>query len=406
MTTTAEYLAKARLEANAVKNAASRSVYAIDRAIEALGIPLPVPTPTPTPAPTPAPSPEPDPDLDGETPPEAPTTTAPVGTGTLAAIPGWTTPANGVGVQGGETSAGLIAGSSIDTYAAWGAKLVRIATRSTIVMPGGPPSPLHGGVTIGAMSKWQLDNLYGLSKRALDKGMSVILDNHSYRQIDDPDIGNFWAAFGAALKVKFGGKFPDRFAIELVNEPKSNWPEHARGVKANIKTIRDAGVDCALIVDHGFWSKYSSFPNAMAELDKLGGPEAMDPLNKIIFALHDYPTPSGNDIAKTPPLRISGKITSVKARYGPVLEEARRRKVCVLMTEIGMGGGNGKFLPAEGAGMDGAEFMRQYIALAAEYSDVLKGTAAWGAGRAGTSYVFRIQDQGEHGALMRQFYAA
>lgn len=53
MTTLAEYLAKARLEVNDLKNTASRALYAVDKAIEAAAVP-PVVTPPPvTPPPTP-----------------------------------------------------------------------------------------------------------------------------------------------------------------------------------------------------------------------------------------------------------------------------------------------------------------------------------------------------------------
>lgn len=51
MTDLTEYLAKAREEANEAENAMSRALYAIDKAIEALGASTPAPAPTPPPPP-------------------------------------------------------------------------------------------------------------------------------------------------------------------------------------------------------------------------------------------------------------------------------------------------------------------------------------------------------------------
>jgi hypothetical protein len=58
--TVEDRLEKAREEVNASQNAASRALYAIDRALETVRA-EPTPTPEPTPEPTPTPTPEPDP---------------------------------------------------------------------------------------------------------------------------------------------------------------------------------------------------------------------------------------------------------------------------------------------------------------------------------------------------------
>jgi len=366
----------------------------------------------PAPAPVPAPVPDVDPVLPdqedgpkGDDVPIVPTLPPVAATGKLAVIPGWEVPLNGPCVSGGETNAGAINGNGISAIIAGGAKAMRFALRSTTIMPGGPPSPLHGKPTIGPAGgdfTWWLKTVVDYAKRCDKADVAFVLDNHTYRQIDDPDIGAFWAAFGAAIKTALGGKFPKKFGIELVNEPKSNWPAYAAGLKANIKTIRDAGVDCTLFADHGFYSKYSEFAKAMALLDAVGGPEAIDPLNKTIFIVHDYPTPSGNDSPA-----VIKKGMDVRKRYTPFLEEARRRKVCVVMGEIGLGGGSKGFIPAEEGGtMDGKQFLTDYIALAAEYADVLKGTWGWGAGKFGATYPFHIELNpiGEHGAMLKEWW--
>lgn len=381
---------------------------------DAVVVPAPAPAPAPVPAPAPAPAPTPDtdpvlPDQEdgpkGDDVPIVPTLPPVAATGKLAIIPGWETPNNGICMSGGETSAGPVNGATVAGYFAWGVKAIRFALRSTTIMPGGPASPLHGKPTIGPAGgdfSWWLKTMTDFAKRCDKADVAFVLDNHTYRQIDDPDIGAFWATFGAALKQSLGGKFPAKFGIELVNEPKSNWPAYAAGLKANIKTIRDAGVDCTLFADHGFYSKYSEFPKAMALLDAVGGPEAIDPLNKTIFIVHDYPTPSGND---TPAVIKKGM--DVRKRYTPFLDEARRRKVCVVMGEIGMGGGNGKFLPAEEAGgLDGEGFVKAYNELAREYSDVLKGTWCWSTGRVSTGYPFRLNSMtdGPHSLLVQDLW--
>jgi len=360
-------------------------------------------TPTPIPDPTP-PNQEDGPK--GED--VAPTPTAPpvAATGKMAVIPGWEIPNNGICITGGETSAGPIGSSAISAYFPWGIKAMRFALRSTTIMPGGPTSALTGKQNIGPASgtdwDWWLSSMVKAAKLADAAGVAFVLDNHTYRQIDDPDIGAFWAAFGSAMKAKFGGKFPAKFGIELVNEPASNWVAYAQGLKDNIATIRKAGVDCTLFADHGFYSKFSEFPKAMALLDAVGGPEAIDPLNKTIFILHDYPTPSGNDNPA-----VIKKGMDVRKRYGPIFDEARKRKVCVVMGEIGMGGGNGKFLPAEEpGGMDGEGFVRAYNELAREYSDVLKGTWCWSAGRVAVAYPFRLNSMtdGPHSLLVQDLW--
>lgn len=217
----------------------------------------------------------------------------------------------------------------------------------------------------------------------LANDVMVVLDDHKYLGYGNPDVLPFWLAMAQKLKDAYGDT--DLIALEIQNESmEGGWEdEYAANVKALVTGLRDAGINYPLIIGWGGWNAAGYFDKAMTSLDAIGGPNSIDPLGKIIWSAHHYPTTSGNDrprdASKKKP-EITG--SSVSGQLRDMLEGCRQRGIKCMFTEVGHGGGARGWLE-NGSGkpeFNGKAWLEAYSALLEEYSDVCLGSIVWGGG--------------------------
>lgn len=221
-----------------------------------------------------------------------------------------------------------------------------------------------------------------------------VIDDHTYSPYGNEELIPFWVALGSKILAEFGPDVDIR--LELQNETsKGGWEVgYADNLKALIKGIRDAGIPYGLIAGWGGWNALSGYTRALSEIDAIGGPDTLDPLGRLEFSAHHYPTTSGNDqavVGKNAP-QIKG--TSLSPGWQTAFEEFKRRGLKLWITEIGMGGGARGWL-SNGSGapdFNGEAWFNAFTALVQQYPDTVAGVLAWGGGSAWPdAYPFKLE---------------
>jgi hypothetical protein len=136
---------------------------------------------------------------------------------------------------------------------------------------------------------------------ALSHDVTVYLDDHEYRWYSDKEVADFWLPVGKWLMATYG--YNDNIVLELQNESgKSCWdPNYARSVKDLVTKLRAAGITYKLAIGWANWNNVGSATRAFTDLDAIGGPHSIDPLNRLIWTGHFYQTMTGNDQATAGP---------------------------------------------------------------------------------------------------------
>lgn len=134
----------------------------------------------------------------------------------------------GVNVSGMEFKDELpVKPQDIDFYADAGAKSIRLPVkRARLQTPE------------------KLAALDALIKRGTARGMLMVIDEHSYGNIGDPDIRDFWQRMGRRYRGQ------PLVAFDLQNEPKGGtWVSWGPDARDLIHALRKAGVDNQLILE-------------------------------------------------------------------------------------------------------------------------------------------------------------
>ncbi|MFL0588246.1 cellulase family glycosylhydrolase [Sphingomonas sp. Ag1] len=258
----------------------------------------------------------------------------------------------------------------------------------------------------GSINTWVLDNLISAARYCIGKGVAFVIDDHKYSPFTNPDIARFWTAFAPAIEKGIGGPNP-LFGIELQNEPAKgakDWDVWAPSLAATIVLIRNAGYKGYIFAGWGDWNNARQTVRAMAEVRKIGGMKALDPLKRTIFTMHDYwgkhsdPARTGNDQSPY----VDGEIDIAK-RYGPAIDALRAIGATAVMGEIGGGITPQGPMPAyEGKGKDGKQLQQEYFAFAKANRDVLLGSWFWAGGRMGETYRHKVAAGNEHTRSLQQ----
>jgi hypothetical protein len=275
----------------------------------------------------------------------------------------------------------------------------------TIRLPIAPRYCLNAN---GSLNIWVVNALAENIKFNMMRGVSTVLDAHTYLPFTDPAVARFWSVFAPAIEKSIGGATP-LFGIELANEPgKSSkdttlWTEPLR---KTIKDIREAGYGGYIFAGAGDWNNMTFLPNALAEVERTGGVIAMDPYNLTIYTGHDYWN-KDNDPRKTrndQGFAVDGNI-DIARRYDRALIVARRIGAKVVMSEIGGGISPNGPLPAfNGIGKNGQQIQEEYFAYAKANEDVLIGTWFWMAGRTNVDYRHKIEAGNAHTKSLQRFW--
>lgn len=260
----------------------------------------------------------------------------------------------------------------------------------------------------GTLNQWAIDRLAQAIRHNMSRNVSTVLDAHTYKPFNDPEVARFWSLFAPAMEKAIGGPTP-LFGIELSNEPgKSSkdmfiWTEPLR---QTIWQIRAAGYQGYILAGAGDWNNMTFLEKALAEVQQTGGAQAMDPFNRTIYTGHDYwnkdgePGKTRNDRGEA----VDGTIDIAK-RYGPTIAIARKLRVKVIMSEIGGGiSPTGPLPPYEGRGKDGKQLQQEYFAFAKANEDTLVGTWFWAGGKMGEGYRHKVAAGNEHTRHLQAFW--
>ncbi|RYF20511.1 MAG: hypothetical protein EOO77_07870 [Oxalobacteraceae bacterium] len=260
----------------------------------------------------------------------------------------------------------------------------------------------------GTLNNWVLNTLAANIKFNMLRGVSTVLDAHTYLPFTDSTVASFWSVFAPAIENAIGGATP-LFGIELANEPgKSSkdltvWTEPLR---KTIKDIRSAGYKGYIFAGAGDWDNMTFLRNALVEVERTGGVTEMDPLNRTIYTGHDYWNKDA-DLGKTRNdlgSAVDGNI-KIAERYNPSLLVARRIGAKVVMSEIGGGISPTGPLPAfNGVGKNGKQLQEEYFTYAKANQDVLIGTWFWMAGKAAVGYRHKIEAGNPHTKSLQTFW--
>lgn len=256
----------------------------------------------------------------------------------------------------------------------------------------------------------QTEPLKKLIDLALANNVLVVLDDHEYRAYSHPDVRTFWLALGKWLRNTYGDN--ENIVLELQNESsQGGWdPNYAASVKTLVRTLRDDGIRYKLAIGWGNWNAVERINRAMSEIDATGGPNQIDPMNRVIWTGHHYPTTTGNDQARAGD--IAPKINGDRVSSGVVtfFETCRSRNLKCMVTEIGMGGGAPGWLSngSDSSNFDGKAWFSEYSDLQAKYAGNVIGTIAWGGGTAWKdTYPFKIRfadDNSDFFRTLRTFW--
>jgi endoglucanase len=170
--------------------------------------------------------------------------------------------------------------SEIDYFASLGLNTIRIPVAWQRLQP----------TEDGPLSTTQLSQLETLVAYAQTKGVSVDIDLHNYGAGWGSDVGtaatpdsafaNFWSQMAEVFKnspnVIFG----------LMNEPNSQTPAAwAVAAQDAVSAIRASGATQEILVSGSDWDTASSWVSS-GNAATVG--EITDPLNKIVFEVHQY----------------------------------------------------------------------------------------------------------------------
>lgn len=272
-----------------------------------------------------------------------------------------------------------------------GARAIRIPLKHELLLQNGV---IQDAIQLNGYPTKAWTALQKIIDFALAEDVAVVFDDHKYLKYSDPAVLAFWLAFGAKLKETYGDN--DLIHLELQNETnKGGWdPDYATSVKTLVEAIRAAGINYPLIVGWGAWNSVGGYKQALAEIDAIGGVAALDPLGKLEFSAHYYPTTTGNDQPATGKTSPQIKGSALSPSFAAMFAEFERRGLQVWITEIGMGGGARGWL-ANGSGdadFNGEAWFDQFAALVKQYPNTVAGVLAWGGGSAwATTYPFKVE---------------
>jgi hypothetical protein len=312
-------------------------------------------------------------------------------------------PANGVAWFGASLGDGKHSGSGWPKVADM-RSMVNLGVK-TVRLPIDPKYCLNAD---GTINEWVVKTLATAIKFNITRGVSTVLDAHTYLLFTDPAVATFWARFAPAMEKAIDGPTP-LFGIELANEPgKGNkdltvWTEPLR---KTIRAIRTAGYQGYIFAGAGDWNNMTFLQLALTEVERTGGVKAMDPYNRTIYTGHDYWNKDGNP-GKTrndQGAAVDGTIV-IANRYGPTLAVARRIGAKVVMSEIGGGIAPNGPLPAyNGVGKDGAALTADYFAFAKANEDVLIGSWFWMTGKVKADYRHKVEAGNPHTKALQKFW--
>lgn len=297
----------------------------------------------------------------------------------------------GVNVSGMEFKDELpIKPRDIDFYADAGAKSIRLPVkRARLQTPD------------------KLAALDALIRRGTARGMLMVIDEHSYGNIGDPDIRDFWLRMGRRYRRQ------PLVAFDLQNEPKGGtWVSWGPDARDLIHALRKAGIDNQLILEWRGWSGFGradrgehpkkACESALCSLNRAGifTLADLDPLKRTWLSPHRYFNKGGS--GATPecrPYPATGPLgNSVKA--------AQKLGMRLYVGEFAFG--RAKSVPPTCKAMadDIVAFFRN--------TPEVVGGAAWGWGpRWSGNYLFRGESVGErdkswdteNGRLIRSLWA-
>ncbi|MBB5712919.1 hypothetical protein FHT02_004181 [Sphingomonas xinjiangensis] len=274
-----------------------------------------------------------------------------------------------------------------------GARAIRMPLRRKNLWNGVALTPV---IKLNGYDTPQLEPIFKNIELSISNDVMFVIDDHTYSQYAEPDLLKFWVAFGTALQQRFGNN--DLIVLELQNESgKGAWdPAYAQSVKALVAGIRAAGITYPLAIGWGNWNNVANFGQAMADLDKVGGPGTIDPLNRLIWTGHHYPTTTGNDQAKSGKSNPEISGSSVSPAIPTFFDGCKARRLQCMITEIGVGGGARGWLE-NGSGnpeFNGKAWFKQYDEIQSRYAGTVVGTIVWGGGSAWPdTYPFKVEYQ-------------
>ncbi len=262
-----------------------------------------------------------------------------------------------------------------------GARAIRIPIKRSLIWRNGEIQdaiPLNGYAT----KQWLA--LKTIIDFAIAEDVAVVIDDHSYSPMGNAELLPFWTALGKKLMATYGVN--DLIHLELQNETSSGgWePSYAANSKALVRGLRAANVPYPIILGWGGWNAVGGYTRALAELDAVGGAGKIDPLGKLEFSAHHYPTTTGNDQPSSGKSAPQIKGSAVAANFKEMFDEFELRGLRVWITEIGLAGGARGWL-ANGSGVpafDGKAWLEQFTALVRDYPNTVAGVLAWGGGSA------------------------
>ena len=272
-----------------------------------------------------------------------------------------------------------------------GARALRIPIKRKVLFQDGE---IKDAIMLNGYSTKQFPALKAIIDFCIAENVAAVIDDHSYNNYGHETLLPFWIALGQKLTGLYGDN--DLIVLELQNETSAGgWDDnYATNLRDLIHGIRAAGITYPLIAGWGGWNSVNGHKRALDEIDAIGGVEALDPLGKLAFSCHDYPTISGNDqpaSGKSKP-QIKGK--ELDAHWRVIFEEFKRRGLKLWVTEIGMGGGARGWLSngSDAPDFNGRAWFEAFTALVREYPDTVAGVLSWGGGDAWkTDYPFKDQ---------------
>ena len=272
-----------------------------------------------------------------------------------------------------------------------GARAIRIPIKRKVLFQGGE---IKDEIMLNGYMTQQFPRLKKIIDFAIAEDVAVYIDDHSYSGYGNEALLPFWTALGTKLQGIYGDN--DLIRLELQNESSAGGWEtgYAENARALIHGIREAGITYPVVLGWGGWNSVNGHKRALAEIDAIGGTDTMDPLGKLIFSCHDYPTTTGNDQPKSGEKYPEIKGKELDAHWATIFEEFKARGLNLAVTEIGMGGGARRWL-SNGSGapeFNGRAWFEAFTALVVQYPDTVETVLAWGGGDAWkTDYPFKDQ---------------
>lgn len=276
----------------------------------------------------------------------------------------------GVNIAGMEFASELsVKESDIDFYADAGVKSIRLPVKR---------DRLTTDAKLVALDK--------LIKRGTDRGILMVIDEHSYGNIGDPRIRDFWLRVGPRYKGQ------PLVAFDLQNEPNGgSWQTWGKDSRDLIHALRAAGIDNLLILE---WRQSSGanradknepagkVESAVASL-KLAGVTSLadlDPLKRTWLSPHRYFDSNGSGTST-----YCRTDLSPKSAFGSSVTAAKKLGMKLYLGEFAWG----RYGSWPGSCKSLAPLIVQYLRDTEEFV----GGASWGWGpRWAKSYTFR----GEH----------